>query len=236
MTRREALRRITALNVCGLSWLAGLGRGHADINGLKAPPARPGRAAGLADAAALIEPPGGAGLRRGLRVMVFAPHPDDETIAAGGLLQLLRASRGTARVVFVTSGDGYAEGAAHHFGRRDLVPSDYIEYGRIRCREALQAMKSLGVRSGKIDFLGFPDAGISALLSSHWMADPAYVSPHTRVSRPPYAECRDTDAAYTGTGLAKPSLTRSPGSHPTGSSCPIPGTVIRTTGWQVCWC
>src|SRR5512143_3590489 len=41
-----------------------------------------------------------------LRLMVFAPHPDDETLGAGGLIQRVLATGGKVRVVFVTNGDG----------------------------------------------------------------------------------------------------------------------------------
>jgi len=39
------------------------------------------------------------------RTLVIAPHPDDESIAAGGLLQRAIAAGGEVRVVFVTDGD-----------------------------------------------------------------------------------------------------------------------------------
>jgi hypothetical protein len=44
------------------------------------------------------------------RLMLVAPHPDDETLAAGGLIQRVLAHRGQVRVVFVTNGDGYVDG------------------------------------------------------------------------------------------------------------------------------
>jgi hypothetical protein len=37
------------------------------------------------------------------RVLVIAPHPDDETLATGGLLQRSMAAGGAVRVVFVTT-------------------------------------------------------------------------------------------------------------------------------------
>jgi len=41
------------------------------------------------------------------RLLIFAPHPDDEVIAAGGLIQQAREAGGTVRVVYITSGDSY---------------------------------------------------------------------------------------------------------------------------------
>ena len=39
------------------------------------------------------------------RLLVFAPHPDDETIATGELIQLAIAAGVAVRVVFATDGD-----------------------------------------------------------------------------------------------------------------------------------
>src|SRR4030095_6335023 len=44
------------------------------------------------------------------RLVVLSPHPDDETLAAGGLIQRVLQSGGKVKVVFLTSGDGYPEG------------------------------------------------------------------------------------------------------------------------------
>ena len=43
------------------------------------------------------------------RLMVFAPHPDDESLGAGGLIQRVLNSGGQVRVVFMTNGDGFPE-------------------------------------------------------------------------------------------------------------------------------
>src|SRR5207247_6384648 len=53
------------------------------------------------------------------RVLVFAPHPDDESLAAGGLITRLVHAGDAVRVVFVTNGDGYP----------------WAEIGRASCRE-----------------------------------------------------------------------------------------------------
>src|SRR5207249_248864 len=43
--------------------------------------------------------------RRDDRVLLIAPHPDDETLAAGGLLQRVLAAGARLRVLFVTDGE-----------------------------------------------------------------------------------------------------------------------------------
>ena len=59
-----------------------------------------------ADAPQRLEP----FLTKNTRLMVFSPHPDDETLAAGGLIQRVLSLGGSVKVVFMTSGDGFPEG------------------------------------------------------------------------------------------------------------------------------
>ena len=44
------------------------------------------------------------------KLLVIAPHPDDEVLGAGGLMQRVRAAGGMVHVVYLTDGDGYPEG------------------------------------------------------------------------------------------------------------------------------
>ena len=64
---------------------------------------------GVAVAGALAAQPTELAVKRGERLLVVAPHPDDETLGAGGLIQRVLAHGGTVRVMLVTAGDGYVE-------------------------------------------------------------------------------------------------------------------------------
>ncbi len=87
--------------------------------------------------ARLMDPPPG-------RVLVLAPHPDDETCGLGGTLRRHRDQGDEVTVVFVT--DGRNGDPDSRFG------ADLVE---IRKREALAAAEVLG---GLLTaFLGFPD-------------------------------------------------------------------------------
>src|SRR5690349_19902092 len=44
-----------------------------------------------------------------LRLVVVEPHPDDESLGAGGLIQQTLAGGGRVHVLFMTNGDGYPE-------------------------------------------------------------------------------------------------------------------------------
>ena len=71
----------------------------------------------------------------GRRVLVIAPHPDDETFGCGGALALHRQAGDPVRVVFVTDG-----------GRGDSSGSaDRVEYVAARRSEANAACAELGV-------------------------------------------------------------------------------------------
>ena len=136
-----------------------------------------------------------------LRLLVFAPHPDDETLAAGGLIQRVLATGGQVRVVFVTNGDGYVDGVRREVRRQHTSKTDFIEYGERRHNEALQALTRLGVATSEGLFLGFPDDGIDDLWAGHWSARKPYTSPYTRFDRPAYKESLSRQVEYAGTDL-----------------------------------
>ena len=80
-------------------------------------------------------------LINGGKVLVFAPHPDDETIGCGGTLALLRHNDCTIKVVFVTDGGGAGS-----------LPEGSIA---IRQQEAKAALTTLGLQDWL--FLDEPD-------------------------------------------------------------------------------
>jgi LmbE family N-acetylglucosaminyl deacetylase len=98
-------------------------------------------------------------------VLVFAPHPDDEVVGTGGVLQQAIAAGKTVRIVFVTNGDGYprAASALLHKPIADLRQSDYLSLAATRQREAGVATEMLGVPAANLVFLGYPDAGLAAI-------------------------------------------------------------------------
>lgn len=137
----------------------------------------------------------------GIRVMIFSPHPDDETLAAGGIIQRAAALGGEVRIVWITNGDGYLEGMQKE--KLQGLPSsqDFINYGMKRHKEALEALRSLGLRNSNGVFLGFPDDGIQDLWFTHWPAQHPYRSPHTHLDHVFYDHTRNRWARYTGEAL-----------------------------------
>jgi LmbE family N-acetylglucosaminyl deacetylase len=104
-------------------------------------------------------------------------------------------------VVFVTNGDGYPEAVRRQLGRAPRFSHDFIEYGRQRHDEALQAMCELGVPPEDAIFLGFPDDGIDDLLKDHWSRLTPYTSPYTRYSSAGYKDSFSRWVGYAGVNL-----------------------------------
>ncbi len=98
------------------------------------------------------------------RTLVLAPHPDDESIGAGGLLAHIAHGGGTIRVVFLTSGDNNPWPQRAYRRRWPISQRDRLAWGRLRRREARQALRTLGVPNACATFLGFPDDGLASIL------------------------------------------------------------------------
>jgi LmbE family N-acetylglucosaminyl deacetylase len=118
------------------------------------------------------------------RLLVFAPHPDDETLGAAGLIERVRSAGGAVRVVLMTSGDAFAESRQ----ASQVDASDYRRNGIIREHESVAAMERLGLDRSDVLPLGFPDMGLCFLASTYLTTAAAYESPYTDRERPPPAK------------------------------------------------
>ena len=98
------------------------------------------------------------------RVLVVAPHPDDETLATGGLLQRSIAGGGRVRIVFVTDGENNPWPQRLVERRWRLGPSARTRWAERRRAETLEALACLGVPASSAVFLHFPDQGLTSLL------------------------------------------------------------------------
>lgn len=91
------------------------------------------------------------------KVLVFAPHPDDETIACGGTIARLTATGHRVGVVFAT--DGSRSHAAVLGLHTDPTPE---ELATVRAGEARAAAAVLGVAARDVWLLGFTDTELAA--------------------------------------------------------------------------
>lgn len=98
------------------------------------------------------------------RVAIVAPHPDDESIATGGLIQAARAAGAAVRVIVLTDGDAnvWPQRWIEKRWRIDAVAR--ARWGARRREEARAAMRVLGLDAAAAVFLGLPDLGLTGLL------------------------------------------------------------------------
>lgn len=140
------------------------------------------------------------------RLLVIAPHPDDEILGAGGLMRRVHEAGGAVRVVYLTDGDGYRDGVKmeEHGKNKKLTSGDYKDYGRKRQHEAQEALKTLGLDEHDATFLGFPDGGLCKLTRTYWSERrAAYRSPYTRRDRPQSSDTIVADTEYRGEDLTQ---------------------------------
>ncbi len=140
---------------------------------------------------------------RETRLLVFAPHPDDETLGSAGLIQKTRETGGTVKAVIFTNGDGFPAGVQHAARRLRLEPADYIRFGTLRQSESGTALHSLGVPADAAQFLGYPDGGLLALWNSNWTSAPPFASAFTRRTASPYRDCFHPGTVYTGQNVTE---------------------------------
>jgi len=151
-----------------------------------------------------LPPPPPLTVPGGTRLLVVAPHPDDETLGAGGLIQRVHDNGGVVKILYLTDGEGYPEGVQREDHVESPSAADYRGYGKRRRHEALAALHTLGLDSSVATFLRFPDGGLCQLMHRYWSEKrAAYRSPYTRLDRPPQSEMVVPDSEYRGEDLTQ---------------------------------
>jgi LmbE family N-acetylglucosaminyl deacetylase len=135
------------------------------------------------------------------RLLIISPHPDDESLGAGGLIAQA-VSRGDAvKVAFVTNGDGFSLGADRYYHHLYASKKDALNYGKQRQQEALAATAALGVSPNNVLLLGFPDHGLYPIWKSYWNPGQAYRSRSTNQTRVAYQLAVTPGEPYTAPAL-----------------------------------
>lgn len=106
-------------------------------------------------------------------VVVIAPHPDDESLATGGLIQTALALGAKVTVIMLTDGENnsWPQRAAERCVR--IAARDRERWGARRREEARSALATLGVTERSVRHLGLPDLGLTERL----IAMPATAAP-----------------------------------------------------------
>lgn len=133
------------------------------------------------------------------RLLFVAPHPDDEALAAGGLISERTRQGHPVFVAYVTMGDGFPLDTVLLTHTLPVRHADNQALGLARQQEALRASQLLGVPRAQVTFLGFPDRGLNALMSTHF--DQPFTSRYTGVQQNPYPDTWRPGAEYSGAEL-----------------------------------
>ena len=131
-------------------------------------------------------------------MLVLAPHPDDEALGCGGIIQQAVAMQLPLRVVFFTYGDNNQWSFLVYRKRPVLLPDAVRRIGLIRHDEAEAAGAVLGLRPSQLTFLGYPDFGTLRIWETHWGDRPPFQSMLTRVRDVPYDNALRPGAPYKG--------------------------------------
>ncbi len=102
------------------------------------------------------------------RIMVLAPHPDDEVLGAAGIIQRATKSGLPLKIVFLTCGDNNQLAFMLYRKHPVLAPSSVRKMGEIRLNEAVAAGKVMGVKADEIVCLGYPDFGTLHMFLEYW--------------------------------------------------------------------
>ena len=109
------------------------------------------------------------------RILVMAPHPDDESLGCGGLVATLVPLGRRFHFVFVTDG-----GNSH----RNSPSWPRPRLARQREEEAVEALRRLGAAQEERTFLRVPDAAMPALTSDEGLRASAVLSEVVEGFRP----------------------------------------------------
>lgn len=135
------------------------------------------------------------------KVLVMAPHPDDESIGAAGVIQEALKAGAKVKVLYFTNGD-HNELAFIVYEKRIVVrQGEFIHMGEVRRKESIGAMKSLGLKEEDLVFLGYPDFGTLEIFTKYWQTTRPFKDILTRISSVPYAGCLSPNAPYVGESI-----------------------------------
>jgi LmbE family N-acetylglucosaminyl deacetylase len=137
------------------------------------------------------------------RILILAPHPDDEAIACSGIIQKALKAGAQVRIVYLTNGDHNEFAFIIYEKRITMRQSEFIYLGKLRQKESTRAMKFLGLSEKDLVFLGYPDYGIFEIFSKYWQTDKPFRDGLTRISSVPYMENPSYGTKYYGENILR---------------------------------
>jgi len=139
--------------------------------------------------------------KKGERVLILAPHPDDEAIACAGVIQRAHEAGAKIKIVYLTNGDHNELAFIVYEKRITVRQGEFVHMGKLRRQESIKAMESLGLSEKDLVFLGYPDFGTFTIFSRHWQDSKPFRDRLTRISSVPYEDNPSYGAAYCGENI-----------------------------------
>ena len=143
------------------------------------------------------------GFKRDERVLILAPHPDDESIACAGVIQEALAKGAKVKIAYLTNGEHNEFAFIVYEKRITFKKNEFIHMGKIRREEAIKAMELIGLSDKDLVFLGYPDFGTFTIFNRYWQEGKPFRSLLTRISKVPYQDGFSSGAPYLGESILK---------------------------------
>lgn len=145
--------------------------------------------------------PGLEGFVKEDRVLVLAPHPDDEAIACSGMIQRALGAGAKVQVVCYTNGDNNEFAFIVYEKRITFKKGEFLHMGEVRRKETLSGMGYLGLGPENVKFMGYPDFGTMEILTKYWQSKVPFRSMLTRIRKVSYPEALSIGAPYEGESI-----------------------------------
>lgn len=135
------------------------------------------------------------------KILIVAPHIDDDIISSGGLIQKAILTGANVRIVYVTNGDNNLNVVIEEDKRLRINALDFISLGEQRMQEGRNAEKALGLEEKNLYFLGYPDKGLTQLLSNYYNINKKFPAHGTKFTFNPYNGTYRKNQDYNGENL-----------------------------------
>ncbi len=173
------------------------------------------------------------------RILIFAPHPDDEALSSPGLVARSLRRGDKVKIVLFTCGDAntsarealeerYPEKAVDRDGDGDF---DMIDFGIVRHDESISGIKLMGLTPDDVIYMGYPDGGGGEL----WSSVEPQMSPNTHSDKVPveYTFAYNPGSPYNRTGCLGDFVSIIKDFNPTIVVTPRP-TDTHGDHWSLC--
>ena len=108
------------------------------------------------------------------RILIVSPHPDDAVLSSVGIISEAISRGSKVKILYITCGSHNTTTMIKDSIVHTVTPVSGVLLGETRHREAICAMKSLGVSEKNIIFLGFPDFGTLKIWTDHFNNTPYF--------------------------------------------------------------